>query len=318
MKDLKYWKGRCRCVSLLGINKLQNNHSQSLPEFARKKTSILNNSFSTTIMHKNSSPYKETHICTCLRASYTLEAAILLPLLMGACLVCLFFFRILQVQTQVQESLIVTSRKVACEASQVDSVAILLASAEVCLQQELAESVLVKEYVKGGRAGVMILRSDLSGDTVNIKADYYIKFPINFFGSLDWMVSQSSVSQKWVGDRPNLQEETYVYVTENGEVYHISRSCHYLELSIQPTTMAQISGLRNKDGHKYYACTECVANNSDVQRVYITDYGTNFHQSLACSGLKRTIYLVPLSEVHGMGECSKCGNKKQETEGNKE
>lgn len=263
--------------------------------------------FPKSILHKYDCLNKGTHTHTCLKGSYTLEAAVVLPLLVGACTVCLFFFRVLQVQTKVQEALTYASRKTACEASLTSNTAVLLATAEAYLQKELADSDVVKNYVTGGRPGVVIIRSDISETHINLCADYYIKLPINFFGSRGWLTTQHSKSKKWIGDQANQAEETYVYVTKTGSVYHTSRKCHYLDLSIEKVSSAKVGGLRNEDGHIYYPCDDCVANNSKQKEVYITDYGTCYHHSLACSGLKRTIYMVRISEVHGKGKCAKCG-----------
>ena len=41
--------------------------------------------------------------------------------------------------------------------------------------------------------------------------------------------------------------------------------------------------------------------------IYITSQGNRYHTQLNCSGLKRTIYTVPLSQTGGRGRCSKCG-----------
>ena len=41
--------------------------------------------------------------------------------------------------------------------------------------------------------------------------------------------------------------------------------------------------------------------------VYITNYGSKYHMSMSCGGLKRKIYAVPISETAGKGACSKCG-----------
>ena len=205
-----------------------------------------------------------------------------------------------------QEALNYASRKTACEASAVESPIALRASAEAYFRKELSQYQLPEKYVKGGGIGFSLLRSDMSGQYVDIETDYFIKLPINFFSVKGMHISQSSKSKKWTGDRENGGTEDYVYVTETGTVYHRNRNCSYLDLTIQAVNYAQIAGLRNKNGHKYYACSECVANNDALSVVYITDYGTCYHSDLSCSGLKRTIYMIPISEVGGKGPCSKC------------
>lgn len=231
----------------------------------------------------------------------------ILPLAAGFFVAVLFFFRVLQVQTGVQEALCYASRKTACEASTVSSATALHASAEVQFRNEIRQCGYVESYVPGGSWGISLLRSDLSGNYVELRADYFVKLPINFFTVHGFAVSQCSKSRKWIGDKDSCSEEDYVYVTKNGTVYHRSRSCSYLDLSIQTVASATVDTRRNKSGGKYYACSGCVTKDG-TGIVYITDYGTCYHQNLACSGLKRTIYLVLLSEVGGKGACSKCGS----------
>lgn len=290
-------KGRCKSVSLCKHSSKSSDDKtiQFLPESKDK-------------------PHRETHFCACpdrkrCRGSYTLEAAVILPLAAGFFVAVLFFFRILQIQTGVQQALTVAGRKTACTASVVDSHAALLIFAEVCMAKETASCSYVDRYVAGGRAGISLLRSDFSGDYVDIRADYFIKLPFNFLGLSGITVSQSSRSRKWTGDRDRGgAAEDYVYVTENGSVYHRNRGCSYLDLSIRAISGGQVNDSRNENGNKYYACSRCAANNFESNAVYITDYGTVYHKSLSCSGLKRTVYMVLLSEVGGKGACSKCGS----------
>ena len=253
---------------------------------------------------------KKTSLCPLFRGSYTLEAAVIIPVLAMFFVTILFFFRVLQVQTQVQEALDYAGRKTACEASAIHSQAGLLVSAEAYFQKELKNYELPQKYVSGGKKAIVLLRSDLSGSYIDLRADYYMKLPISFFKVKGLAIQQKSKCHKWIGDREDGEEADYVYVTEHGTVYHISRNCRYLDLSIQTVNMAQIPGKKNKNDHKYYACSGCAAKNAGLGVAYITDYGTCYHTSLSCSGLKRTIYLVRLDKVGDKGPCGKCGGKK--------
>ena len=49
---------------------------------------------------------KGAYSCTCHKGSYTLEAAVILPMMAGFFVAILFFFRVLQIQTGVQEATI--------------------------------------------------------------------------------------------------------------------------------------------------------------------------------------------------------------------
>lgn len=102
-------------------------------------------------------------------------------------------------------------------------------------------------------------------------------------------------------------KEELVYRTPEGEVYHKSRDCTYLRLTIRSVTSAELSGLRNESGGKYAACEYCVKKQQAGALVYITDYGSSYHNKSTCQGLKRTIMAVPLSQVEGLRSCSRCG-----------
>lgn len=267
------------------------NHYKSLPEY--------------TI---NSNCGKKAFLHIRNKASYTLEMAVILPLVTAFLVFILFFFRVLQVQTQVQAALVYASRKTAMQAGTTDSVPVLLAAAEVYFHKEVQQYKEFRQYVEDSSGGVSLLRSELYGPEVALRADYFIRLPIPFFKMKGMSVTQTSTSRKWTGDRELWTNEDYVYVTEHGIVYHYSRNCRYLDLSIRAVEYAQIGALRNKSEHKYSGCNQCVAKNKDLQQVYITDYGEVYHARLSCSGLKRTIYMIPLSEVGSKGACSKCGN----------
>lgn len=124
-------------------------------------------------------------------------------------------------------------------------------------------------------------------------------------------VFQQAVVRAWVGyTRESFAGKTggqMVYMTPAGEVYHRSRDCTYLRLTIRTLSAEELETARNESGGKYSPCEYCVKNAVSGGIVYITDYGSSYHYSSVCQGLKRTVMAVPLSQVTGMGCCSRCG-----------
>lgn len=100
------------------------------------------------------------------------------------------------------------------------------------------------------------------------------------------------------------EEKEEVYVTETGTVYHKDPDCTHIRLSIRRIPKNQLKGIRNVSGGKYHACEKCRGGGSNV---YVSPYGEKYHSSLNCSGLKRTVAKVPLSEAEKLRPCSKCG-----------
>lgn len=104
-------------------------------------------------------------------------------------------------------------------------------------------------------------------------------------------------------------EEVYVYIAENGSVFHLDIGCTYLRLGIQPVAEKDLEGLRNRSGARYKPCESCVGENvlSGSQTLYITPYGVRYHRTKDCSGLRRTVRRVLKSTAGNLPACSKCG-----------
>lgn len=105
--------------------------------------------------------------------------------------------------------------------------------------------------------------------------------------------------------------EKYVYISENGSVYHCDRGCIYLNPGIKSMRYYRIDDQRNRSGGRYGSCKSCCKDVVFTPEaiVYITPYGDCFHLNKQCSGLKRTIRKVLLSKAGSMPACSKCGNR---------
>ena len=147
------------------------------------------------------------------------------------------------------------------------------------------------------------------GDIVDLAASYYLSPKFNFFNVNDQLVVSRARLHKWTGyavtDVNADDTDRIVYITENGTVYHLTKTCPYLKLSIRGVDGDKINSERSSEGSIYKPCKDCKPNAEGL--VYVTDYGERYHSTLSCAGLKRTIKEIHLSQVGGMKCCSKCG-----------
>lgn len=252
-------------------------------------------------------------------ASMTLEAACVLPWFLFAMLAVMQFFKVVTISCAVLSGMQDTAKDMAAYAY----IQRLGVSAGDGLASDLIAGGLSAAYAKGSVERKASFDADdgtlhlwkssfLEGDIIDLAVTYnaqntYTLLPIPKVKS----VLRARV-RAWTGRDGNgstsqeegeNQEET-VLITETGTVYHTDENCTYLKLSIRRVDRAAISGLRNRSGAKYHACERCGGGGSSV---FITDYGDRYHSSVSCSGLKRTIKRVPVSEVKNRRRCSKCG-----------
>ena len=249
---------------------------------------------------------KEAPLCTAHSASYTIEASVVLPVTICLIVFILFFLRMFQVESGIQKVLDQTSRQVAAISKNAEKIncrdVILLCNARIMAEK------IPTSYIKGNVIGIDYSDSCMDDNYVSLVAAYEIEFPIKMFGNLCWNVTQQSVNRKWIGWDPKegMEDEAYVYVTETGEVFHRQLKCVYLHPSIHAINKTELKGKRNEEGRKYTQCRLCKKRKLSQNTVYVTSYGKAYHNSLGCSGLKRTIYRKKIEEVHNMRPCSKC------------
>lgn len=176
--------------------------------------------------------------------------------------------------------------------------------------QIIGKDRLDRSVVVDGSNGLHCEASKLSAITgiFNIKVTYKVRVPVPVISNLTVSMEEAMRVKGWNGYVKagfGDDEGETVYVTENGMVYHKDYNCTYLDLSIRMVTAGELESLRNENMGIYHACEKCVHGGTKTS-VYVTDYGNRYHNSLTCSGLKRTIYAIPLEEAIGKGACSKC------------
>lgn len=192
--------------------------------------------------------------------------------------------------------------------------------------QNLAEKFLANAYVENSikkkideealkRAGVggygslhyefPILSSEAT--VLDVAVVYEMKPLFNFLFLDGFQVVNRARVKKWTGydaDYTGEEEERYVYITDTGTVYHLSETCTHLDLSIVPVDREELRRVRTANGSVFRACEICGRGSDNT--IYITDTGDCYHSSLSCSGLRRSVQRVPLSQCEGMNCCSRC------------
>lgn len=148
------------------------------------------------------------------------------------------------------------------------------------------------------------------GDVIDLIVSYQIEPKNNFFFLPAYPVLNRCRVRAWTGyqissDNQNEAGERMVYITETGTVFHLTTTCTYLDLSIRPITGGEPDQYRNQSGGNYVPCELCGGGGAEIY--FITDYGECYHTSLICSGLKRTITQIPISQVGERRACSRCG-----------
>ena len=272
----------------------------------------------------NPSVFERT-LKTSFSASLTIEASLALPLFIFFS-VCIVHFLILiylqeDIQLHLEEAARDLSRSLYVSSSQTSSLVqfnLITVRAKV-LDNELTTR-LDKSQVQSGSSGLSLLLSsyDDSSGQLDLVATYVYEFPYLPGKSAKLSFMQQCRCRAWIGlelcedsrgassssaSSDSDSDSQTVYITPSGTAYHLSASCNYLDLSIQTVSADSIDSLRNASGGRY---TRCSCAESGAGSYYVTDYGEQYHSSLTCSDLKRTVTAVDIEDVEGRHLCPKC------------
>ncbi|MCD7736221.1 MAG: pilus assembly protein [Lachnospiraceae bacterium] len=254
-----------------------------------------------------------------LNASLTVEAALVLPMFLFCMIAALQYCRAMGTAVQFGTALSETGKTLAAAAYAqtcigdpgegaelaVNTLSVLYAQNRVTSQVE--DTAAVKNV---NMAFSSLMQED---EMIDLVLTYQIRMPFGVVNLPGTIFIQRASVRAWVGRKEGKdpdeneedEEETTVYVTATGTVYHVDPECTYLKLSVQTVEADALGELRNNSGEIYHACELCGSDCGST--VYITNEGNRYHRSLSCSGLKRTVKEVSLSEVGDLHVCSKCG-----------
>lgn len=142
---------------------------------------------------------------------------------------------------------------------------------------------------------------------------------VQYRGNLPWLpsifsssiITQTGNFRSWVG-KTMTEEETYVYMTFSGKVYHLYADCTYIKKTIKKYPASQSDEIRNCIGQSYSECSLCGSSPLLTRTyIYVTDYGTKYHYDSACSAISHEIRTLTLKEAMEAGYplCSKCAKR---------
>lgn len=260
------------------------------------------------------------------RGSMTLEAAFVLPFFLFAVINILYAVNIIGTQSRLNAALHQTGNKMAFAGyvyvrtvgsvlpDSLAGVAMTGIYARGQILEYTGREYLEHSCVAGGAAGLSLLGSRVmeKDDVIDLRVTYRVKPLVSIMGFDGFTMSQRYYGRAWTGYdvTQNVSaaggEDPMVYITQTGTVYHTDRNCRYLNPSVESVPRETVGSRRNESGGRYYPCERCDGS-SGTGQVYLTGQGSSYHSRISCSGLKRTIYTVPLSEVGARGRCSKCG-----------
>ena len=236
------------------------------------------------------------------RGSVTIEASLVFPIFLFF-VMSLYHMCYSRIADNIVYEAAIETAEYMAEYAYLDENNILLPTYK--FQEYVDDKTIVSHYVDGGIQGISFIGTNPLDDEgyVVLKVQYKSKVSVPFLPGLSKMHSFEIRQKAYVGadetvDNDGDNNDSYVYVTDNRDVYHSTRMCTYLNLSIRADDVA------GAEAGGYSICEIC--GYGDEKIVYVTDYGRRYHRDIKCSGLKRTVYRVKLSEVDGLGGCVRC------------
>lgn len=270
------------------------------------------------------------------KAFFTLEASIVLPVII--CVICAFLwiFSTFKVQMELQEALRSVSQELSEYAYLYEKVRNLPNDEQEYVKVEesgierwllggitegYVEGRIKKllgdgetgNYIVGGEEGIELesfLRIPDSDGMIDLIVVYKIKNPFLPGNMAVTEYVQRSRIRAWTGYsyyEEGSEDETaeVVYVTEYGSVYHVTRNCTHLDLSIICTPYLGLPMIYN--GKNYIECSICMSGVGI--NVYVTETGDCYHWNISCRSLRRTIYEIPIEQAGKYRPCSRCGKE---------
>ena len=264
------------------------------------------------------------------KASVTVEAALVLPMMIIFSLQLFSAFEMMTVYCRMESALGETAAEVATllyalQGEQTAENSLLIS--ETFVREEIIRKVGISEInnsvIKGGILGLGLFRCDVAkdGENVDLILTYLVspRYSAGLMGNMT-LVNHCKI-KVWNGfekspgeDSEKAEDEQTVYVTETGKAYHLYRNCSYLMTDTECVLGEELEGRRNEDGGKYYACELCSKGVSleDGDVCYIASWGNRYHVNPVCGALFKNVSEISINDVGNRHLCNRCAARQSE------
>lgn len=250
---------------------------------------------------------KRASASTSFRGSVTVEASLILPIFFMAVVCILSLFELQATRLTVRNGLQCVGQDIAYKDYENELFVPVTVGSQVV--KVIGAERLDRSFVVGGASGISCRKSYRNTLTheYTFLAEYKVRLPFSIFGVPPVKQKVSMQMKGWNGYTASdtSTDDILVYITATGEVYHKNSHCSYLDLTIHTSALSKVGNERNRYQERYRACEYC--GNAATGTIYITEMGNRYHSNINCTGLKRQVRAVRLSEVEERRPCSRCG-----------
>ena len=237
------------------------------------------------------------------KGSMTVEAALVIPLVLYAWMLLISLIGMTGYKIQVQDRMTGAGRRLAALAC--DHEDRVRSGWFVSLYAALSDIGVPAAGVDGGFdfAASRVLQGD---PWLRLCVRYRLQPIYPVFGVTRVSVVQRADIRAWLGydssEAASFSQDEgseTVYVTENGRVYHTDRLCTHIELSVRRVP--------ESEAKEYPPCERC--EDMGGLTYYVAENGICYHKSLSCGGLKRTVRMEKKADAQaeGLTACERCG-----------
>ena len=241
--------------------------------------------------------------------SVTVEASFGIPLFLLAAVCLIWMIEVRSIRISVANASLNAAKSAA------EDTAVIPVLNTIRLKSDIVELIgedrIARSIIRGGSSGISCWKSYVSPFTgdMEVTVEYDIRLPVPMFGSPGAEQKETFTISAWTAaaaaaGKPGKTPGSSMSRTTGRSITKI-RIVHTLSFPSVSFRRTDWTPCAMYGGSRYHACDKCVFGQA-MTGVYVTEDGTKYHNSLSCSGLKRTVHAVEKSELAGLGGCSRC------------